>query len=75
MNATVDLDSPACADDHQRLEQEITLLAGQLNADGYRLLHLIANLDDNKVWCGGGTMRAMTRVVTPMVNANTCIPH
>ena len=58
MNATVDLDSPACADDHQRLEQEITLLAGQLNAGGYRLLHLIEKLDDSKAWCGAGTVRS-----------------
>ena len=58
MNTTVDLDYPACADDHQRLEQEITLLAGQLNAGGYRLLHLIAKLDDSKAWCGAGTVRS-----------------
>jgi hypothetical protein len=46
------------ADDDQKLGEEITLLAGQINAANYRLLKLIARFDDRKAWSGGGTIRS-----------------
>ena len=41
----------------QQLGEEITLLAGQMNAGSYRLIRLIARFDDRKAWSGGGTVR------------------
>ncbi len=38
--------------------QEITLLAGQINAANHRLLKLIARFDRRKAWSGGGTVRS-----------------
>ncbi|MCZ6828802.1 MAG: hypothetical protein O7F73_04320 [Gammaproteobacteria bacterium] len=46
------------ADYDQQLGEEITLLAGQINAANYRLLKLIAEFDDRKAWGGGGTVRS-----------------
>jgi hypothetical protein len=40
------------------LGQEITLLAGQINAANHRLLKLIARFDRRKAWSGGGTVRS-----------------
>jgi hypothetical protein len=40
------------------LADEITLLAGQINAANYRLLKLIAIFDSRKEWIGGGTVRS-----------------
>ncbi len=40
------------------LADEITLLAGQINAANYRLLKLIAIFDDREEWIGGGTVRS-----------------
>ncbi|TXS90189.1 DUF222 domain-containing protein [Parahaliea maris] len=39
------------------LAQQITLLAGQINAATHRLLKLIAEFDTCKGWSGGGTVR------------------
>jgi hypothetical protein len=49
---------PSSADFDQLLGDEITLLAGQINAANYRLLKLIAAFDDRKAWLGGGTIRS-----------------
>ena len=46
------------ADYDQNLADEITLLAGQINAANYRLLKLIATFDDREAWIGGGTIRS-----------------
>ena len=46
-----------CADDDE-LGQQITLLAGQINAANHRLLQLIAEFDRRKGWSGGGTVRS-----------------
>ena len=46
-----------CADDNETLAQEITLLAGQINAANHRLLIMIAEFDRRKGWGGGGTIR------------------
>ena len=40
----------------QLLGDEITLLAGQLNAGSYRLIKLIGRFDDCKAWHGGGSV-------------------
>ena len=45
------------ADVDQQLGEEITLLAGQINAANYQLIKLIATFDDRKAWSGGGTIR------------------
>jgi Domain of unknown function (DUF222)/HNH endonuclease len=45
-------------DNNDLLEQEITLLAGQINAANHRLLRLIAEFDRRKAWSGGGTVRS-----------------
>ena len=37
-----------------KLEDEITLLAGQINAASYRFLKLIAEFDRREGWNGGG---------------------
>jgi hypothetical protein len=42
----------------QHLSEQITLLAGQINAANYRLLKLIAEFDDRQAWSGGGTVRS-----------------
>ena len=49
---------PSNANFDQLLGDEITLLAGQINAANYRLLKLIAAFDDRKAWLGGGTVRS-----------------
>ncbi len=46
------------AESDQQLADEITLLAGQINAANYRLLKLIATFDERKAWIGGGTVRS-----------------
>jgi hypothetical protein len=46
------------ADYDQHLAEEITLLAGQINAANYRLLKLIATFDKREAWIGGGTVRS-----------------
>jgi len=45
-------------DEDEMLGQEITLLAGQINAGNHRLLKLIAQFDQRKAWSGGGTVRS-----------------
>ena len=45
-------------DEDEMLGQEITLLAGQINAANHRLLKLIAEFDRRKGWSGGGTVRS-----------------
>ena len=50
--------SPERADQNEKLGEEITLLAGQINAGNYRLLKLIAVFDNRKAWSGGGTVRS-----------------
>ena len=42
----------------EALCEEITLLAGQLNAGNYQFLKLIAEFDDCKGWSGGGTVKS-----------------
>ena len=49
---------PSCVDDDETLGQQITLLAGQINAANYRLLQMIAEFDRRKAWSGGGTVRS-----------------
>ena len=49
------MNSPA--DTNEKLGNEITLLAGQINAASYQLLKLIPPFDDAKAWSGGGTVR------------------
>lgn len=44
--------------DTNQLANEITLLAGQINAANHRLLKLIAAFDQRKGWSGGGTVRS-----------------
>ena len=46
------------ADEDAMLAQQITLLAGQINAFNHRLLKLIAEFDRRKAWSGGGTVRS-----------------
>ena len=48
----------AYPDEDEMLGQEITLLAGQINAANHRLLKLIAKFDQRKAWSGGGTVRS-----------------
>ena len=48
----------SCLDDDEMLGQEITLLAGQINAANHRLLKLIAKFDRRKGWSDGGTVRS-----------------
>jgi len=45
-------------DDNEMLGQEITLLAGQINAANHRLLKMIAEFDRREAWGGGGTVRS-----------------
>ena len=54
--ALVTPDSPL--DDNEQLAEQITLLAGQINAANYHLLQLIAEFDDRRGWSGGGTVRS-----------------
>ena len=44
---------PSCVDDDETLGQQITLLAGQINAANHRLLGMIAEFDRRKAWSGG----------------------
>ncbi|MEM6584045.1 MAG: DUF222 domain-containing protein, partial [Pseudomonadota bacterium] len=44
--------------DCDTLAEEITLLAGQINAANHRLLTMIAEFDTRKGWSGGGTVRS-----------------
>ena len=48
----------SCPDEDEMLGQQITLLAGQINAANHRLLKLIARFDQRKAWSGGGTVRS-----------------
>jgi len=41
---------PPCVDDDETLGQQITLLAGQINAANHRLLGMIAEFDRRKAW-------------------------
>ena len=50
-------------DEDEMLGQEITLLAGQINAANHRLLKLIAEFDRRKGWSGGGTASHVEKVV------------
>jgi hypothetical protein len=58
MDDSATLHSLSPTDDDHQLGEEITLLAGQINAANYRLLKLIARFDDRKAWSGGGTIRS-----------------
>jgi len=58
MNNIAPLPPQTKADYDQQLADEITLLAGQINAANYRLLKLIATFDDREAWIGGGTIRS-----------------
>jgi hypothetical protein len=49
---------PANLENDEQLGDEITLLAGQINAANHRLLKLIAEFDRRKAWSGGGTVRS-----------------
>jgi hypothetical protein len=49
---------PASVTDDEQLGEQITLLAGQINAANHRLLKLIAEFDLRKAWSGGGTVRS-----------------
>jgi Domain of unknown function (DUF222)/HNH endonuclease len=49
---------PSRVDDDETLGQQITLLAGQINAANHRLLRMIAEFDRRKAWSGGGTVRS-----------------
>jgi hypothetical protein len=48
----------AYPDDNEMFGQEITLLAGQINAANHRLLKMIAEFDRREAWGGGGTVRS-----------------
>lgn len=50
-------------DEDEMLGQQITLLAGQINAANHRLLKLIAQFDQRKAWSGGGTASHVEKVV------------
>ena len=54
-NPATDL-PPTRVEFDQLLGDEITLLAGQLNAGSYRLIKLIGRFDDSKAWHGGGSV-------------------
>ena len=58
MNCPVLLPAKTHADNDEILGQQITLLAGQINAANHRLLQLIAEFDRRKAWSGGGTVRS-----------------
>ena len=58
MTAHISLPQLHDSDLDQRLGEEITLLAGQINAATHRLLTLIARFDERKAWSGGGTVRS-----------------
>ena len=58
MDAPVDLPYETNAENMEYLGQQITLLAGQINAANYQFLKLIARFDDCKGWSGGGTVRS-----------------
>ena len=49
---------PILIEDNATLGQEITLLAGQINAANHRLLKMIAEFDRREGWSGGGTVRS-----------------
>jgi hypothetical protein len=49
---------PLPINDNEALAQEITLLAGQINAANHRLLKMIAEFDKREGWSGGGTVRS-----------------
>ena len=44
--------------DDNTLAEEITLLAGHINAATYHFLKLIAEFDRRSGWCCGGTVRS-----------------
>jgi len=58
MTATDFRCDPHDSDFDERLGEQITLLAGQINAAHHRLLTLIARFDECKAWSGGGTLRS-----------------
>ena len=47
-------DANSIADDNDQLADQITLLAGQINAANYRFLKLIAEFDRRQAWSGYG---------------------
>jgi hypothetical protein len=49
---------PATFGTDDQLGDQITLLAGQINAASHRLLKLIAEFDRRQAWSGGGTVRS-----------------
>ena len=49
---------PEFSCDDVQLQQEITLLSAQINVASYRLLKLIAELDNRVAWRCGGTVRS-----------------
>ncbi|TXS92872.1 DUF222 domain-containing protein [Parahaliea maris] len=57
MNAPARIADFTFEDNAEELAQQITLLAGQINAATHRLLKLIAEFDNCKGWSGGGTVR------------------
>lgn len=58
MNAALPITHRSSTPDEDNLADEITLLAGQLNAGNHRLLKLVAKFDTRKGWSGGGTVRS-----------------
>lgn len=58
MTAAIPVFQPFDIIDEDSLADEITLLAGQINAGHYRLLKMIAEFDTRKGWSGGGTVRS-----------------
>jgi len=55
---TAALPSEIFPSDDDSLADEITLLAGHINAATYRFLKLIAEFDRRSGWCCGGTVRS-----------------
>ena len=50
--------SPDRAEKNEKLGNELTLLAGQLNAGSYRMIKLIAQFDERKAWGDGGGVKS-----------------
>jgi hypothetical protein len=50
--------SPDRARKNEKLGDEITLLAGQLDAGSYRMIKLIAEFDEHKAWGDGGGVKS-----------------
>jgi len=50
--------SPDRAEINKKPGDNITLLAGQMNAGSYRMLKLIAEFDDRDAWGDGGTVKS-----------------